>query len=154
MSSPAPVAARLTHMLTLPVLVDLLLGPYAQAHNCLEEEVIDDVKRGLVDAGLQGSLNAAAWKALEKRHPGQGEAEVLDSLAKAMAKGMRRAVPAPASMLDKMAALFATIDANVGRASDATRAALQSPQGRVILEKSVAAAGEYLTEKLMRERKA
>ena len=38
---------------------------------------------------------------------------------------------------------------NVGRASDAARLALESPQGRVMLQKSLAATGEFLAGRLM-----
>ena len=68
MALPAPINARVTHMLTVPLLVEMLVSSYAQAHNCLEEEVMDDVKRGLVDAsalppkpaGLNGGTQPGA----------------------------------------------------------------------------------------------
>ena len=41
------------------MLTDLLVPCYAQAHNCLEEEIMDDVKRGLADARLQDPLRVA-----------------------------------------------------------------------------------------------
>ncbi len=142
------MAPRVTHMLTLPVLVDLILSSYAQAHNCLEEEVMDDVKRGLVDARLPDPLRAAIWEALKKDHPGMDDNDLIDSLGKSMAKGGRRATPTPDKVLDKMATLFASIDVNVGRANDAIRAMLESPPGRALLQKSLDATGQYLAARL------
>src|SRR5262249_14557428 len=127
-----PIATRVSHMLTLPVLVDLLVGPYAQAHNCLEEEVSDDVKRGLVDARLSAPLCTAIWQGLRKARPNEDEAQLIEALSKAMGKTLNKKAPAPERVLDKMAAVFTTIDANVGRASLAAKQALESAQGKIL----------------------
>jgi hypothetical protein len=136
-------------MLTLPVLVEMLVGPYAQAHNCLEDEVMEDVKRGLVSARISDSLVSAIWQSLKKAHSSLQENELLEALAKSMSKN-RRQTPAPDRVLDKMAPLFTAIDGQVGRASDAARAALETPQGRIVLDKSLQAAGDYFAEKLLK----
>ena len=136
-------------MLSLPFLVEMLVGPYAQAHNCLEEEVMDDVKRGIVNARLTEPLVSAIWQALKKAHSSLSEVDLLEALAKSMSKN-RRPIPAPDRVLDKMAPLFTSIDGQVGRASDAARAALETEKGRVVLEKSVQATGEYFSERLLK----
>ena len=134
-------------MLTLPVLVDLLVPPYAQAHNCLEEEVMDDVKRALVDARLQDPLRVAIWAGLKKDRPKVDDSELIETLAKAMTKN-RRITATPEKVIDKMAALFASLDVAVGRTADATRAMLESPQGKAAVEKSIGATGEYLAQRI------
>lgn len=140
--------SRVGYMLTTSVLVDLLVPSYAQAHNCLEEEILDDVKRGLVDARLSDALRSAIWAALKKGRANVEDADLAEQLSKAMAKLGRRVTPTPDRTLDKMAALLASIDINVGRASDATRSMLESPQGRAALEKSIEATGQFLAERL------
>ncbi len=139
-------------MLTLPVLVDLLLGPYAQAHQCLEEEVSDDVKRGLVDARLSAPLCAAIWQGIRKARPNEDETQLMDTLSKAMSKALRKNTPVPDRVLDKMAALFTAIDANVGRASLVAKQALESAQGKIVLDKSLAETGDFLAERLLPSR--
>lgn len=145
--------ARIAHMLTVPVLVDMLIPSYAQAHNCLEEEVMDDVKRGLVDARLSDALRAAIWSALQKGEPNVPETDLIDRLATAMTKRRKQAAT-PDRVLDKMAALFAAIDVNVGRAENTTRAMLETTQGKQVLEKSIDASGEFLASKLLPPKKA
>lgn len=142
-----PLNPRVAHMLTLPVLTDLLVPCYAQAHNCLEEEIMDDVKRGLADARLQDPLRVAIWNAMKKDRPGVDDAEIVEQLAKAMAKN-RRPSGAPDRVIDKMAALFASIDVNVGRAADQTRAMLETTQGKAAVDKAIAEAGVFFASKI------
>ena len=150
-----PTPPRVSHLMPLPVIADLLSPTYAKAHNRMPEEVYDEVKSGIAGAQLHQPILDAVWEAMKKRKPRLDEAVLLERLAKAMAKGGTGPRWAAASdmVAEKMTALFAFVDVNVGRASETARAALETERGRAMLQKSVDTAGDWLAMRLLHSTK-
>jgi hypothetical protein len=145
--SRRPTPARVNHMLSTTLLAELLAPSYAKANDRTADDVYDEVKAGIA-ARLHGPLCDAIWKALQKTQPGRDDATLLDHLAGALASKIGARIPsATKSTLEKMNAVFACIDLEVGRASDATRSALSTPQGERMLHKAIDVAADFIVSR-------
>ncbi|MEW5849485.1 MAG: hypothetical protein AB2A00_11760 [Myxococcota bacterium] len=147
--STSPTPPRVSHLLTVNVLCEQLAPSYAKAQNNLPEDVYDDVKSALTEGRLQQPLCDAVWRALRKARPSLDENTLLEKLFKALTKGGPRPMAATGSAQEKMSPLFAFMDANVGRVSDAARQALESEAGRAMVQKGLDAAGEFLAGRML-----
>jgi hypothetical protein len=147
-----PTPPRVHHLLPLPVLAEQLAPTYGAANNREPHEVVDEVRDGLNSARRVAPIVEATWKELGVQRPRLKEDELVERLAKAMSnrKGLGpRPTAAPANVREKMMAVLAFIDVNVGRASDAARAALETPQGQKMLDASVRATGAWLAGRII-----
>ena len=140
-----PIPPRVQHILSPALLADYLSPSYAKANDRTAEDVYDEVKKGLGTERVHALFCAAIWKALHKARPGMDDASVLDSLAGSLAgKSGARTPAATKGAIEKMTALFAAIDLQVGRAGPAARQALESDQGQRMLQKAIEAAADFL----------
>jgi len=131
-------------------LAEQLAPSYAQAVNRLPDEVLEEVKSGMLQTRLQQPLCDAIWAHLLAARPRLDPVVLLEKMAKAMAnKGGPRPRPATGLEIEKMNTLFAYIDVNVGRASETARAALESDAGRKMLQKSIDVAARYIANRLL-----
>lgn len=152
MVPPMPTPPRVAHLIPLHTLAEQLTPSYATANNRTEEEVYEEVQSGLDKSGLRTPLLDAVWASLVTERPRLDEAALLERLAKAMSnrKGQGpKPMAAISSVREKMNAVMAMIDINVGRASDTARAALETPQGQKMLQQSVKATGEWLAHRIL-----
>jgi hypothetical protein len=140
-----PTPLRVPHLLSVPFLAELLAPSYASANRREAVEVYEEVKEGLAASRLHGPLCDAIWASLRKAHRDLEENELVERLAKALArKGGVRAREAAKPVEEAMAALFASIDLHIDRASDAMRAALETPAGQAARDKAIATAAGHL----------
>lgn len=148
MPPPRPTPQRVAHLLPPSLLADLLAPSYATAHNREAGEVYDEVKKGLEGSNVCPGLCDAIWKAMQANHPEKDEAALLDHLAAALAKKSgTRPGSANQTALESMTALLAAIDLPIGRASDATRQALESPNGKKMLAQAFGVAAQFLAKR-------
>jgi hypothetical protein len=142
---------RVCHLLPLPVWVEQLAPTYARAHNRDADEVYDELKSGLSEARLWEPLCHAVWRALCAARPRLRADELVEKIANAMARpgGGPRPMPAPGKEQDGMAAVFAVVDVNVGRASETARAALATERGQRMLLSSLDVAGQFLSHRIL-----
>lgn len=142
---------RAFHLLPASILAEHIAPSYATSTNRLPNEVLEEVHSGLREGRLQEPLVTATFAALKAERPTLTDEEILEKMAVAMAKTDTgpRPMSAPERARNRMMPLFAFIDVNVGRASDAARTVLESPEGRKMLQQGVDEAGKFLAERLL-----
>ena len=144
-----PAPQRVPHLLSVPLLAELLAPSYASANRREAAEVFDEVKTGLGASRLHGPLCEAVWGGLVKANPGVDEAALVERLAKALArKGGVRAKEAAKPAEEAMGALFASIDMYIDRASDNVKLALETPAGQKARDRAIDAAAGHLLKLL------
>jgi hypothetical protein len=140
---------RLPGVLTRADLVRLVTPTYAKGRGVDEEEAAERVGRALAAPAALDDLYRGLSAGLEAaKGPRTSEDALVDKLSAAVPARRARAKPAPDT--PGISAVLVRLDLEIGLTPEATRAMLETPKGRALLEDGLAQLGKHLVKDLLR----
>ncbi len=145
----AHFSRRLPGVLTRADLVRLLAPTYARARGVDEEEAAERLARALAaPAALDDLYRGVSAGLAEAKGPRTTEDALMDRISAAVPA--RRARARPADETPAVSAALVRLDLEIGLASEAVRATLETPRGRALLEEGLRQVGRHLVKDLLR----
>ena len=140
---------RLPGVLTRADLARLLAPTYAKARDVDEEEAAERLSRALaVPAALDDVYRGLSAGLAEAKGPRTTEDALVDRISAGVPT--RRAHARPAPETPGVSAVLVRLDLELGLTPEATRAMLETPKGRALLEDGLRAIGAHLVKELLR----
>jgi hypothetical protein len=138
---------RLPHALTHADLAVLLTPTYAAEVGVEEDEALERLRHALAVPAIADDLYQSVSTALAAAQGTRSEDELMDRLAKGVAKRAGKMKAAPATQ--GLAAFMVWVNVELGQAPEQLRATLETDKGRALLNEGLRALGAHLVKSLL-----